>query len=101
MFGVNDGANGNDQMAQGRSTATAAMVDSRADKKPVVACSGTANTYTFKRLVTAHIPDGTRRERRQDCRTRASNGTSALRTAAEACAVQRAPSPERACAEGL
>jgi superfamily I DNA/RNA helicase len=47
------GLNGNDQMAQARSAATAAIVDSRADKKLVVAGPGTGKTHTFKQALRA------------------------------------------------
>jgi superfamily I DNA/RNA helicase len=42
------GSIGNDQMAQARSAATAAIVDSQAVKKLVVAGPGTGKTHTFK-----------------------------------------------------
>jgi hypothetical protein len=47
-FRMEGGPIGNDEMAQRRSAATAAIVDSQADKKLVVAGPGTGKTHTFK-----------------------------------------------------
>ena len=49
--GMEGGQIGNDQMAQARSAATAAIVDSQADKKLVVAGPGTGKTHTFKQAL--------------------------------------------------
>jgi superfamily I DNA/RNA helicase len=48
---MKSGANGSDRMAQARSAATAAIVDSQADKKLVVAGPGTGKTYTFEQAL--------------------------------------------------
>jgi len=45
---MEDGATRADQIAHARSAATAAIVDSRPDKKLVVAGPGTGKTYTLK-----------------------------------------------------
>jgi superfamily I DNA/RNA helicase len=45
------GAKENEQMAEARSAATAAIVGSEADKKLVVAGPGTGKTYTFEQAL--------------------------------------------------